>query len=263
MKKIKAVSLVKAIHKRAAQVSEYANSHYVFQTGDGELRQHWGDVCYARFTSYSGIVKARLFINQYKGTHKTLKERKLYNKFIHWVVNDSPWEKAFLNKKDDYFKNGFSMNCAMPHVYVAGAMTAIREAHEFPHTPEVFNTLCKAGVSPELSHMVAGITQVRGPLCIYGRGSGHCLFSTPTQYDLQCYKERILPVLPPMSMKSSSYRGIQALFKVQNKVADKFISSILNPHITKKAVGDWGDVLNMLDINNPAVIQALKEIDNG
>jgi hypothetical protein len=263
MKKIKAVSLVKAVHKRAGQVSEYSNSHYVFQQGDGELRQHWGAVCYVGFISVSGIVKARLFINQYKVTHKSPKKRKLYNKFIHWIVNDSPWEKAFLNKKDDYFKNGFSMNCAMPHVYVAGAMTAIREAHEFSHTPEVFNTLCKAGVSPELSHMVAGITQVRDSLCVYGRGSGHCLFSSPTQYDLKCYKERILPVLPPMSRASHSYRGIQALFEAKKRDGATFISSILNPHITKKAVGNWGDIMNMLDINNPAVIQALKEIDNG
>jgi hypothetical protein len=262
MKKIKAVSLVKAIHRRAAAASVHANSHFVFQQGDGQLREYWGVVCYAVFTSRSGIIKARLFINQYKGTHKSPKERKLYNKFIHWVVNDSPWEKAFLNKKADYFKDGFSMNCAMPHVYVTGAMNAIREAHEFPHTPEVFNTLCKAGVSPELSHMVAGITQVRASLCLYGRGSGHCLFSTPTQQDLKCYKERIIPPSPPMNKVSDSYRGIQALFKVKIKNGDKFISSILNPHTTEKVVGNWGDSYKLLDINNPAVIQALKEIDN-
>lgn len=261
-RKVKDVSLIKKLKSLAHTAKKHYISHYLFQTGDGELKTHFNDVCYARFTTDydrdTGIIKARVYMNQWDYYFKTPKEVKLYKKYIDWVVNKSPWKDAFLNGKGNYFKDGLAINCNHPAQYVVGAMTAIREPLEHKHQPALFDLLCKKGISPELSHMVSG--QSSSIDCVGGRGSGHCVFHSSIGIEaVKAFKkgEHKYKDKPPLCKKASSYAGIQQLFPLDPK---ETLSIILSKY--GKIIDEGWYKRHKIDWNDPAVIEKLKEIDN-
>ena len=261
-KKIKACSLVKEVLKYGPNASKHRISHYVFQRGDGSVSLNFSDVCYARFTSYdSGIKKARVYLNQGPHYFKTRKTLQQYKDFVHWVVNESLWKKAFLNGKSNYYKYGLAINTNMPSAFVVAALTAIREPLEHAHTAPTFFALRKQGISPELSHLVAGI--IRGSV-LGGRNSGHDLFCEPTLSTLTSYKQgttqykRSSP--KPMKEEANSFYGIQAIFP--SNEGKNTLATLLKPFcVNKKGVNDWAAVPH-IDLTKPELIAELKEIDD-
>ena len=267
VKPFKRVSLVKLLHELAPIAKPNYISHYIFQEGDGIIQKHFNDVCYARFLSNrhdknynkinTGIIKARVYLNQYSKHFKSKEEVFLYKKYIDWVVNSSPWKDAFLNGKSNYFKNGLSINCNQVHQYVAGAMTAIREPLEHHHQPKVFDTLVKKGISPELSHMISGICC--GEFSIGKRGGGHDVFSARiTTESVKDFKgmNHIYKDKKPLKEDSGSFYGIQDLFPLKGIRLETIISGY------GEAVCEGWYKRNVIDWNNPELLNKLKEIDN-
>jgi|688.fasta_scaffold01034_36 hypothetical protein len=261
-KKIKPCSLIKEVLKHGPNASKTRISHYVFQKGDGSISLNFSDVCYARFTSYdSGIKKARVYLNQGPHYFKTRKTLKQYKDFVHWVVNESLWKKAFLNGKSNYYKYGLAINTNMPPTFIVAALTAIREPLEHAHTAPTFFALRKQGISPELSHIVCGIT--RGNV-LGGRNSGHDLFCEPTLSTLTSYKQgatqykRSSP--KPMNKAANSFYGIQDIFPSRDKAT--YILELLKPFcVNKKERNEWAAVPHV-DLTKPELIAKLKEIDD-
>lgn len=256
-RKVKDVSLIKVIREQGKNASAGYISHYVFQTGTGALCTHFNDVCYARFKA-AKIIKARLFINQYTRHFEGKEAFALYKKYVDWIVKRSPWKYAFLNANGDYLKDGLAINCNVNSTYAVGAMTAVREAIEYPHQVGIFDTLTKQGISPHLAQMVAG--QMKDEKSLGGRGSGHCLFlDNIGRKTLKAYKEgkHSKQDARPLKKDASSYYGIQNLFS-NDPVT---LQTELKPFTKLVKDGGWYQV-RTIDLTSPEVIQKLKEIDN-
>jgi len=264
--KIKPVSLIKKLHELAPTATTAHISHYLFQLEDGEIKTHFNDVCYARFHSgmdknYNqlkcGIIKARVYLNQWPKHFKTPKEVRLYKKYIDWVVNKSPWKDAFLNGKSDYFKDGLAINCNQVHQYVFGAMTAIREPLEYRHQVVTFDTLTKKGISPELAHVIGGLSMSDGAMG--GRGGGHSVFDADFSVtSLKQFKvmDHQFKNKKPLNQDATEFYGLQKMFVVDGMS----LVNILAP-LGKQHGAGWQQ-LRKVDWNVEQVITILKEIDN-
>jgi hypothetical protein len=253
------------------------NCHYAFYTSGGDKRQHFADVCFAKFHSASGIKQGAMFINQhekastYSNNSDYIKRpefRKLLKEYIQWVVRKSPFRFAFLNGSKNFFKLGLWWNCNVPHKYVFGACTAIREGWEFPWRVEMWDKLVKAGVSPELSYYVMGLCSKENTL---NPGYGHSVMTTsPSGKGFQWFKT-LSPDsfvgMKPMSTTADSIHGVSALFtngpftfKSPKRPFGDCLMEDLKPFCIKSGIGY--NVRYKLDPSHEPLITFLKGIDN-
>lgn len=183
-------SLITIIKEKAAKADISKNSHYVFLTGKGIVKEYLNDICYARFTSESGIVRARVFINQHKRPEVDVSSWKAWFK---WVVFESHWSKAFKSVKN-WEKEGISLNCTLPADYVGGAITALREGYEFPTNTNVWKKMVDAGINPYVAHAFSNRYKEQNPkdetlFTFYSKGHHGAISDEITKEGIKKYVE--------------------------------------------------------------------------
>lgn len=251
------------------------NCHYVFLDENNRTHTHLGDVCFARFTNYNGIVKGKMLINQHEKPSTYSHNDKWINKpefrtqlatYLKWVVRESPFRWAFTNGKSDFFQTGLNFNCNAPHHYVFGACLALREGWEFPWRVEYWHKMVDAGVSKTLSYYVISMLGQENGLI---GGQGHAVMGVAPSgqaYDWfrTLSKAKVLKLARPM--KENAYMSYQ--------VSQLFTGSAATGPEYKKLFGTLQDWLKTYAEKEqkaygtpklqwtPELFTALKGIDN-
>lgn len=262
------------------QKKETKNCHYVFVQGDLTIRRHISDVCFARFSSTSGIIKGKFLINQhntastYTNNAKYINDEKFRAKLlvrINWIVKESPFRWAFTNGKTAFLSHGLNFNCKVSHKYVFGACNAIREGWEFPWRVEYWHQLIDQGVSKELSYYVVSMMGISGMLL---GGQGHAVIQQcPSGKAFDWFRKltlaNVVAIDKPMSELAISTYGVSSLFCCGKPSAThkdlfngKNLKAFLKEFGAKGGQNEWGDAMTTISFTNPDLIKALKEIDN-
>ncbi len=248
-------------------VKAVKNCNYVFIDGKGEKHIHISDVCFARFQNGYGIKKAVMLINQhekpstYSDNHKYMgnaKFRKQLREYIMWVVKKSPFRFAFINGKKDFFKEGLKLNCNVPHKYVFGACTAIREGWEFPWRVEWWHKAIEKGLSPELAYYAASHTGINSG---FTGNSGHSVLTQNVNTGaIKWFKDLTLDsvkaISKSMSNSASSIYGVGILFAGKGGVS---FTNKLKGYCKK--TGEGWDVRYVLDLDHEPLLTYLKGVD--
>lgn len=225
------VSLIKRLKK----CEKNANSHYLFLLKNGEIKEHFNDVCYARFYSlHSPIIKARLFINQnLRNDFKSKEKKRMLFRWFDWVVNESSWKDAFISKNRNYYlKKGLSLNCNEPLVYLVGAATTLREGWEYPTQLELWDKLVKEGVEPHLAHIFSSCcSEINKSNYRWVNNSikgGHGSISI--NWDAVAYREKKFlngVYYLPSNIDSKSYRGINSLYSGKKDIKHCAVTKVM------------------------------------
>lgn len=251
--------LISSIKKEQKFADPKPNSHYIFENEEGLIMPHPCDVCFYRFKAVK-MKDARLVISQHKREKYVLdaaKQKQLI-KYMLWVINKSPWKKAFIfNSK--WLEKGIKLNVNESSTFLVSAMTAVREGWEYPQFIDMFNSFIKKGVSPELSYVICHFYDTDGNRRSYMSGHGTFYEYYINKNSIKLFKQA-KPVTnkKPAKEYAKDYSGIHTLF--YDGKSDNLFYDLKKFSITKQ--GPWGDVSTKLDFKNPELYTYLKELDN-
>jgi len=259
------MSLIRAIKERVKREEPFtdAANHFVYQRkGEKEPIFYFNSVCFASLMRTGKPVQhLRLYINQ----HKPYIKKGIY-RYWKWVMHESPWAGAFLNKSYTHKKflaEGIKMNTGMPSVYVVGAMCALRHSWEFPLFLDSWYFFQKKGLSKELSFILANISDLKGNTHV--PNSNHATFERGKvgKQTLHNFKARRKEVslfnVPPMEEKLSSYRGIFDLFNPEKSFYSTELLDLLLAYSIQEGKG-WA-ARSVILWSNRQLIISLKEWD--
>lgn len=108
-----------------------------------------------------GISQIRQIVPQsWKNDEKHFKDML---KFWEWLLKESPWRQAFLNKDvRNGLVNGFAMDCSQPYLYVHGASIVFREPWEHKQMLKAWIKLVDMGVDKTIAHIIANAFDYKG-----------------------------------------------------------------------------------------------------
>jgi len=256
-------SLIQAIREGSREARINDCCHYGFKRKNNTLSLNFNRICFFELgdrNEVKGPIKElRFFINQ----HQKYNSNRLFYKYWKWVINESPFSNAFLNKKakpSKYLVNGIKMNVSKNSTYVVAAMTALRVAYEFPKFLASWYSFQKKGLSKELSFVLANLSDHEGHIGV--PNSNHAVLDIDFTIDsFKSFKKKEMPrFLFRMGMDCffHNYRGVFSLFN-PFKGDPSTVYSLLKPFLIQRGRG-WG-TYSEINWKNTELINKLKEID--
>jgi hypothetical protein len=113
-----------------------------------------GHVCYAYLMYFRSYREIKYFISVFPDKIEGITKKEIDN-YLNWLVNKSPYRKAFAKCNWDIYTKGMVCDAKQPANYIVGALSAARATHEDPHLVLAWNGLVKHGVDPDLAHFAS------------------------------------------------------------------------------------------------------------
>lgn len=184
--------------------------------------------------------------------------------YFNWVINKSPWRKAFKTKQKAsvYKEEGIKMNVNNTSCYVISAMCALRHAWEYEGFIPSFNKFKKVGLSPEFSFILANFLSSKGAIALYN--SNHATFSKDDLFPstIKNFKKIEMPRFKNKALLSKKYENYGGIFTLFHPVEqeENFYYQIFDKLNKKREGGGW-DQRTIIDLDDPQNIAVLKEYD--
>lgn len=118
------------------------------------------DICHARMKWQYGearteMVEIRNWVAGYR-LEGFNGQALIYDKYLHYMLNDSPWAVAFLTKDiTEAYRDGVSMDLNQHISVIVGACIAVREGWEYKVRMRLFDELLTKGVSYNVAYLVS------------------------------------------------------------------------------------------------------------
>ncbi len=179
---------------------------YALRFNDRDDYVHTNDVCNARMHWPGEVGKGKcteIVMDVCKNSGRRLRpqQQPAFHKYIHYILNDSPWSKCFLTKKvGTALRYGVKFNLDMTNSQVVGAAIALRSGWEFQEKLELFHELSKK--HPLNTAFLVGflLTYAGGKYLQSGFNCGHHCLNTEMKWKevkrffIEGYKDRNKPI---------------------------------------------------------------------
>jgi hypothetical protein len=171
--------------------------------------------------------------------HSQVKEdkREMYKRYIHYILNESPWADVFLTKSvDEALKVGVFMNLDYSVSVIKGASIALREGSEYQRGLTDFNRLLDEEVSPNAAYLacvaVANMQQI-------AMGSNHNAITDTAEVAslFQFFKDGVQKKETPFREGEALFGVWQSLFKVNADDKESFRQWIAK-HLKTETIGE-------------------------
>ena len=158
------------------------------------------DACHARLRSAVPVTDVVLSL---KGHYDQSERKEAYKKWVHYILNKSPWAVAFRTKRTtDAIENGVYMNVDCPHDIVVAAAIALRIGSEYAYRQlPIFDALINEGLTANQAFLASSFLQhfqdAKGNLSIYycANGGGHHVLAQSMYFDtLVSFMEKGYPL---------------------------------------------------------------------
>ena len=147
-KKKEEISLGK---KLLNKIKRTATCHYAHRC-DKEEFFFSHDICHARLKNRK-IDEAVLNVKWHYDHHDN---KKLYHRFVEWMLNDSPFKNCFITKKwNDAYEDGVYLNCNESISRIVASAIALRGGSEYSFYLPLMYELVEAGYDPTISWFIS------------------------------------------------------------------------------------------------------------
>lgn len=139
--------------------------NYSIEFDNGVIRHQAPDACHARLCwsewddkdeKAKAIVNIALNITAH---HKKFdgKEKEIHTRFVHYMLNDSPWADCFITKDvKEALEVGILMNVEKNVSHIVGAAVALRVATEWKEVLKPFGDVLDKGYSGNVAYLCCG-----------------------------------------------------------------------------------------------------------
>jgi hypothetical protein len=131
---------------------------YALYDGEGKrVVAHLSSGCYASVTQKCALIVCfDVELGYAKMQHKKLLSSSTKEKYLHWLLNDSPYKEVFLIKDaKEVMSGGAYINIHLPSNMMMGGMIAYRMTTEWGDQVRMWETLVDGGVDANLSFVLA------------------------------------------------------------------------------------------------------------
>lgn len=175
-------SLIKAIGNQSTGVATFG-----IRFAYGADYYAVGDICHARLKWPHGqedkkeMTEIRLWVEGYRRHGYAVEATKThpgwYDKYLHHMLNDSPWASACITKDiAEAYRDGILMDVNKNVSVIVGAAIAIREGWEHSQRLRLYNELLDKGVNSNVAYLVSayvGYKPSGKEFAITGIAQGH------------------------------------------------------------------------------------------
>ena len=192
--------------KRARVGDSSERCNYSIEFDNGKIRHQAPDACHARFRwmgGYDGDGLVDKIVNialNIKAHHKRMddKTQKHHERFIQYMLNDSPWAFCFVTKDvKEALEVGILMDVNQNVSHIVGAAMSLRLATEWPDVLIPFCDVLDKGYSGNVAFLCSGHL-MKGKVTQWP-GHASLTSSLGTKAVTQFFKEGYTRKLPPIA----------------------------------------------------------------
>lgn len=168
-KPVKAPPKAKDIRSELAKMANAGydgeRCNYSIEFDNGVIRHQAPDACHARLcwsNWYDEDIGAKAIVNialNITAHHKKFdgKEKEIHTRFVHYMLNDSPWADCFITKDvKEALEVGILMNVEKNVSHIVGAAVALRVATEWKEVLKPFGDVLDKGYSGNVAYLCCG-----------------------------------------------------------------------------------------------------------
>lgn len=173
---------------------EAGTCSYALEFADGSRRFQIRDACHYRIRHHSRDgyctsskdpkdVKPVAVALNISGHVSRFKGERIeqYKAFVKYILDDSPWSKAFLTKySDDVMNDGVLLDVTQSYSFVCSAAIALRVGSEYPTQLTYFKELIDMKYSGNVAFVLSQVVQKEenNKYSLRSQGGGHHVFNT-------------------------------------------------------------------------------------